>query len=56
MQCQEWLDLYKGTLISPNYPYEYGNRVDCLWDLNAPLKHNVWLKVEDMDVSKNKIF
>ena len=50
LDCQDWIDLNKGTLLSPNYPFEYGNNVDCAWLLNAPAKHNVWLRVVDMDV------
>ena len=52
LDCQFWIDFNKNTLTSPNYPFEYGNAVDCAWLLAAPVAHNVWLQVVDMDVSQ----
>ena len=51
LDCQSWIDLIKMEITSPNYPFEYGNRVDCAWLLTAPISKNVWLRVVDLDVS-----
>ena len=29
--CGNWLDIEKGTLVSPNYPQKYDNYQDCDW-------------------------
>ena len=51
LDCQSWIDLNKRTITSPHHPFEYGNRINCAWLLMAPVRHNVWLRVVDMEVN-----
>lgn len=47
--CGSYIDVtdssQTGTLTSPNYPSQYGNRNKCVWLIRAPNDHNVQLVV-----------
>ena len=37
------------NVLSPNYPQEYGNDIDCRWLISSPGKKNLTLKFWDFE-------
>ncbi|XP_070212099.1 uncharacterized protein [Littorina saxatilis] len=38
------------TITSPNYPLNYGNNMDCLWEIKGPENSAMLVKFQDFDV------
>uniref|UniRef100_UPI00358E742F cubilin-like isoform X2 n=1 Tax=Myxine glutinosa TaxID=7769 RepID=UPI00358E742F len=45
--------LAQSWLLSPGFPFNYANSMDCVWDVRAPDRHVVVLTVENMDLEHN---
>uniref|UniRef100_A0A914BUV6 Cubilin n=1 Tax=Acrobeloides nanus TaxID=290746 RepID=A0A914BUV6_9BILA len=42
-----------GTIHSPNYPKDYPNNVQCLWDISVPLGFHIKLDFDDFDIAQS---
>uniref|UniRef100_UPI00358ED758 receptor-type tyrosine-protein phosphatase eta-like n=1 Tax=Myxine glutinosa TaxID=7769 RepID=UPI00358ED758 len=42
--------LAEGSLVSPGFPFNYQNNLDCVWDVRAPDGHVVVLTVVNLDL------
>uniref|UniRef100_A0A914WPV4 Cubilin n=1 Tax=Plectus sambesii TaxID=2011161 RepID=A0A914WPV4_9BILA len=42
-----------GHITSPNYPYDYNNDAQCIWDIAAPLGFHIRIRFDTFDVAES---
>lgn len=51
--CNQWLDLSKGILTSPNYPNNYPHKTECAWLISAEENQQIELHFQEFEVCTN---
>lgn len=50
LNCRDRIITHEQSIYSPNYPYYYGQRLNCTWKIQAPANRYISLKITTMEL------
>ncbi|EYC41622.1 hypothetical protein Y032_0562g3499 [Ancylostoma ceylanicum] len=53
-ECGYTIRAMSGVISSPNYPEDYGNDEECIWDIQVPLGYHIHLQFTHFDVAPSE--